>query len=317
MIKLKAEDESGVMKEWEVSYEEFERLISTGEADPDLEACSDNLTQGQWKRLGELTLYKKAAAARDGGGSLAMRELVERTSMTQPPQGGKGGTMWTCSSCGHENEEHLTECLWCKASKSTGRSVEPAGAIGEPATSAANAPKFCSGCGAKLAPSARFCDACGAASAGGSSVADHTVQARAVLPQKKPSSLRTLAVLTLVSGIWNCVTALFGFLAYQSQVAPIVARYAQWGQQLPAKAQLLQLYLVAMIVYCIVLGIMEILYATRLLPDPVKVSGPAKYLAVMEIAAIASGSWFALIVGCVALSTYGKDKVKNYFVRLK
>jgi len=37
MIRLKAEDESGQMKEWEVSHQEFVRLISTGEADPDLE----------------------------------------------------------------------------------------------------------------------------------------------------------------------------------------------------------------------------------------------------------------------------------------
>ncbi len=112
-MKFRAEDESGVMKEWEVSYEEFERLISTGEADPKLEVCSDNLTQGQWKRLGELTLYKKAAAARDGGGSLAMRDVVERTHTPEPPADSKGDTKWTCSSCGRQNQDFMQNCLGC------------------------------------------------------------------------------------------------------------------------------------------------------------------------------------------------------------
>lgn len=65
MIKLKAKDASGTIKEWEVSYEEFERLIATGEADPQLEVCSDTLTNGTWKPLGEMTLYKKYTTARE------------------------------------------------------------------------------------------------------------------------------------------------------------------------------------------------------------------------------------------------------------
>jgi len=120
MVRFRAEDESGTMKEWDVSYEEFERLIGTGEADPDLEVCSVNLTQGQWKRLGDTTLYKKAAAAREGGGSLGLRDIVERTHVTETPNGTEGGKTWTCGGCGKENQKSRAACWYCNEPRGAG-----------------------------------------------------------------------------------------------------------------------------------------------------------------------------------------------------
>lgn len=154
MIRLRAEDESGQMKKWEVSGEEFEYMLETGNPDPDLEVCSDNLTQGQWERLGEMTLYKKA--------------MAEREIASAP---------WTCRSCATENPPQNKSCSNCTAPKPVDNQAEDSGQDSETDTDE-SAPQqavlrdmaeeegigwVCSSCGSPNPPGRGNCACCLAA----------------------------------------------------------------------------------------------------------------------------------------------------------
>ena len=66
-------------------------------------------------------------------------------------------------------------------------------------------------------------------------------------------------------------------------------------------------------VYCVVLGIFEIIYATKLLPDPIQPVPPAKYLAIMQIVNIINFDVIGLTIGIISLVFYSDAKVKAYF----
>jgi hypothetical protein len=102
----------------------------------------------------------------------------------------------------------------------------------------------------------------------------------------KPSQIQTLGILVLISGIINCLAGL-GLLFTVIWILP-----AAFG---------------------IVVGILEILYATKLMADPIKVNKPAKHIAIMEIVAIINGSLFSVVVGILALVWYNEPKIKEYF----
>jgi hypothetical protein len=110
-------------------------------------------------------------------------------------------------------------------------------------------------------------------------------------PGGKPGSVQTIAIVTLVSGILNCILG----------VSLIIATFFIWT--LPA-------------VYSIVVGIMEIVYASKLMADPVKVTRPAKHIAIMEIVNVVNGSVTSLAAGIVALVLYNSDDVRAFFARL-
>jgi len=61
---------------------------------------------------------------------------------------------------------------------------------------------------------------------------------------------------------------------------------------------------------------LEIIYASRLLADPVKVNRPAQYLAIMQICNIALGDPISLVIGILSLVFYNDPVVKDYFNRL-
>ncbi len=110
---------------------------------------------------------------------------------------------------------------------------------------------------------------------------------------KKPDNVQMIAVATLVNGIINLLwgtTLILGLL-------PTILCW-------PLGA------------YPFVLGILEIVYATRLLPNPPRPIRPATYLAVMEIIAILYLNPFALIGGILALVFYNDPQVVAYFARL-
>ena len=103
---------------------------------------------------------------------------------------------------------------------------------------------------------------------------------------EKPSQLQTLGILTLISGILNCIIGvLFVFTVV-------------WI--LPAA-------------YSIVLGILEILYATKLMATPVRVDKIAKHIAIMQIVNIINGALLAVVTGILALVWTNDPKVKEYF----
>ncbi len=113
----------------------------------------------------------------------------------------------------------------------------------------------------------------------------------AAAPSRKPGSVQTIAIVTLVSGVLNCILG----------PSLIIATFFIWT--LPAA-------------FSIVVGIMEIIYASKLLADPVKVTRPAKHIAIMEIVNMVNGSITSLAAGIVALVLYNSDDVRAFFARL-
>jgi hypothetical protein len=115
---------------------------------------------------------------------------------------------------------------------------------------------------------------------------------------EKPGMVTAIAIMTLVNGILNIIYALsvtfglvLGTLGIGLLCAPLTI--------LPG-----------------VLGIFEILYATQLLALPPRPLKPNQTLAILEIAAIASGNVISLVVGILALVFYNDPSVRSYFGRI-
>ncbi len=104
----------------------------------------------------------------------------------------------------------------------------------------------------------------------------------------KPGTVQTIAILTLISGILNCVLG----------ASLIFLTVFVWT--VPAA-------------FSIVVGILEIVYASRLLADPVRVFKPAKHIAIMEIINIVNGSATSLAAGIVALVLYNNPEIQEFF----
>ncbi|MBN1667426.1 MAG: hypothetical protein JW862_10065 [Anaerolineales bacterium] len=117
-------------------------------------------------------------------------------------------------------------------------------------------------------------------------------------PAEKPGMVQAISILTLVNGILNILYALIltasivlGTLGIGLLCAPITI--------LPG-----------------VLGIFEIIYATKLMANPPKPVQPSVPLAALEIATVLTGNMISLVVGILALVFYNDPQVKAYFERL-
>ncbi len=118
------------------------------------------------------------------------------------------------------------------------------------------------------------------------------------MKSSKPGKVTTLAVLTLVSGIVNILWSL-GVV-----VVVLSVGIATFG---------LGCLLLPLAVYPLVLGILEILYAMKLLPDAPQPTKPAKWLAIMQICDIVTGNVISLVIGIVSLVFYSDPEVEDYF----
>ncbi|MBN2386922.1 MAG: hypothetical protein JXB85_07870 [Anaerolineales bacterium] len=114
---------------------------------------------------------------------------------------------------------------------------------------------------------------------------------------QKPGKIQAVAILTLISGITNILwmlllymitslgTAFIGCLALPFFVPPIV------------------------------LGVFEIVFASKLLATPMKTNQPSPAIAIMEIICILTGNLVAVAAGIVALVVYNDPEVKDYFAQ--
>ena len=66
-------------------------------------------------------------------------------------------------------------------------------------------------------------------------------------------------------------------------------------------------------IYALVLGILEIIAATKLLPEPAKTKEFPKYLAIMQIINILSGGILSIVTGILALVFANDPEVVAYF----
>jgi Na+-translocating ferredoxin:NAD+ oxidoreductase RnfD subunit len=117
----------------------------------------------------------------------------------------------------------------------------------------------------------------------------------AAMSDKKPGKLQAIAIMTLISGILNCVAGLSwlgaGLIIYCVGVCFTI---------IPAA-------------YLIVTGIMEIITATKLLPDPIRLDQPAKGIAILGIICLVLGSLAAGIMEIINLVFYNDPEVQAYF----
>jgi hypothetical protein len=109
----------------------------------------------------------------------------------------------------------------------------------------------------------------------------------------KPGKVQAIAIMTLVSGILNILWGLgvAGGLLWTVVCWPIGA-------------------------YPIVLGILEIVYAAKLLSSAPGAVQPARHLAIMEICDVLLGNVPSLVVGILVLVFYDDPEVKAYFASL-
>lgn len=112
----------------------------------------------------------------------------------------------------------------------------------------------------------------------------------------KPGEVTAIAIVTLISGILNITLGLGLIVTFTLGIVTIIC--------------------IPFALYPIILGILEIIYAARLLPNPPKPVEPAQYLAIMQIIDIVFGNVISLAAGILALVFYSDQKVKDYFAEI-
>ncbi|PJH75289.1 MAG: hypothetical protein CO064_07445 [Anaerolineae bacterium CG_4_9_14_0_8_um_filter_58_9] len=110
--------------------------------------------------------------------------------------------------------------------------------------------------------------------------------------------VQAIAIMTLVNGILNILYSLsltggivLGTIGVGLLCAPITI--------LPA-----------------VLGIFEILYATKILPNPPQPVQPSQTIAILEIVCIIFGNVISVVVGILTLVFYNDPAVRAYFAQI-
>jgi hypothetical protein len=99
--------------------------------------------------------------------------------------------------------------------------------------------------------------------------------------------------MTLISGIVN---VFWGVIASHSAISTIIGILCVPITILPA-----------------ILGVVEIVYAARLLGGSAQPARPSTGIAALEIACILVGNAFSMVVGILALVFYNDQIVKRYF----
>lgn len=112
---------------------------------------------------------------------------------------------------------------------------------------------------------------------------------------RKPDMVQAIAVMTLVNGILNILYAF---------VATVLIVIFSFG---------IGLLCTPITILPGILGVFEILYAVKLLPDPIQQTKPNQTLAILEICAILTGNVVSLVIGILNLIFYNDEAVKKYF----
>jgi len=118
------------------------------------------------------------------------------------------------------------------------------------------------------------------------------------IPLMKPGMVQVIAIITLINGILNI---LYGLIVTGSIVLGTF---------------FIGLLCVPVTILPAILGIFEIIYATKLLANPPQPVRPSQTIAILEIIAVISGNVLSAIVGVLALVFYSDASVKAYFARL-
>lgn len=112
---------------------------------------------------------------------------------------------------------------------------------------------------------------------------------------QKPGMVQAIALMTLVNGILNIIYAF---------IATLLIIILTFG---------IGLLCAPITILPGILGIFEILYAVKILPDPIQPTKPNQTLAILEICAILTGNVVSLVIGILNLVFYNDEVVKAYF----
>ncbi len=113
---------------------------------------------------------------------------------------------------------------------------------------------------------------------------------------EKPTLVMTIAILTLINGIVNIF---WGLAATATVVSTLVLACLAGFTLLPT-----------------ILGVFEIVYAAKLLAEPVEPLRPSQPIAVFEMLCVLTGNVFSMIVGILSLVFYNDPQVKEFFAHL-
>lgn len=111
----------------------------------------------------------------------------------------------------------------------------------------------------------------------------------------KPGKVQTIAVLTLISGITNILW-------------PIILYTITGLATIFVGCLFLPLFMPP-----IVLGVFEIIYAAKILPDPIRPVKPSQAIAILEIISLLTGNLVSAAAGIVALLLYNDPEVRDFF----
>ena len=114
----------------------------------------------------------------------------------------------------------------------------------------------------------------------------------------KPTLVQAISIMTLVSGILN-------ILASVGITTSLVLGTLGLG-----------LLCTPITILPLVLGVFEIIYATKLMANPPKPVKPNTTIAILEIACIIIGNIISMVIGILALVFYADEEVKAYFERI-
>ena len=113
---------------------------------------------------------------------------------------------------------------------------------------------------------------------------------------QKPTLVSVIAWMTLASGVTNLIWGVAASGAALSTVIGIIC--------------------VPFTILPTILGVFELIYAAKLLSNPAQPVRPSTNIAVFEIASVAMGNVFSMVVGILALVFYNDTLVKDYFAKL-
>ena len=113
---------------------------------------------------------------------------------------------------------------------------------------------------------------------------------------EKPTLVNVIAWMTLASGVTNLIWGVAASGAALSTVVGIIC--------------------VPFTILPTILGVFELIYAAKLISNPAQPVQPSTNIAVFEIASVAMGNVFSMVVGILALVFYNDILVKDYFARL-
>jgi hypothetical protein len=119
-----------------------------------------------------------------------------------------------------------------------------------------------------------------------------------VPPTAKPGKVQALVIMTLIDGILN---VLYGLILAVSMGIGAIGTFGVTCLCVPAG------------IYAVVVGVLEIINATRLLPEPPQTNEFPQYLAIMQIVNVISGNIFSTVTGILALVFANDPEVVAYF----